>query len=303
MGSFLKGAIDMHIHIGPDDGPRYSSSIGLARQAAASGMAGLVLKDHLTQSVQKAKLTMEVVPNIEVIGGITLNHTVGGLYPRSLLSAIKTGAKIVWMPTVDAAFCLRKAREGHWIKKYVEKKSMGYTVEGISLLDANAKLTKEAMDILHIAADHDIVLSTGHISPEECLALAEAADKIGFRKLTICHPNAWLEDFTPEILQQLAGGGAYLELSFGVCSPLHGRQHPQEIADIVKLVGVKRCIMITDYGQVESPSPVEGLRVYGELMMDCGITPDELEVMIKENPAKLLGIAAGPETSSETMEG
>ncbi|MBE3518960.1 MAG: hypothetical protein IMW97_01495 [Firmicutes bacterium] len=293
MEDFLRGAIDCHIHIGPDDSPRYSDSITLAREAAGRGMAAIVVKDHLCSSAQKAVLTSTVVPEIKVFGGIALNHTVGGLNPRSVISCLRTGGKYIWMPTVDAAYCIEKAAQGHWIKEYVQKKSFGYTVQGISLLQEGSvsRLRAEVREILKIAKDYDAVVSSGHVSPQECLALADEAVKIGFRKLTICHPNAWLEDFTPDILDQLVAARCLLELSFGVCSPLHGRQDPHEIAAIIKRVGPAHCVMITDYGQVETFSPVEGMRVFCEVMLRCGISREEIFVMTRDNPRFLLGLA------------
>lgn len=292
MADFLKGAIDCHVHIGPDDSPRFSDSIALAREAAQRGMSALVVKDHLSSSAQKAVLTTKVVPEISVFGGIALNHTVGGLNPRSVISCLKTGGRYVWMPTVDAAYCIQKARQGHWIKEYVHKKSFGYDVDGISLLEDGSftKLKPVVDDILRICMDYDAVVSTGHVSPYECLALAEKSVSLGFRKLAICHPNAWLEDFTPDILDQLVSAGCFLELSFGVCSPLHGRQDPREIAAIVNRVGARHCVMITDYGQVEVPSPVEGMRVFCELMLRCGVSTEDICLMTRDNPRYLLGL-------------
>ncbi|HHW18761.1 MAG TPA: hypothetical protein GXX30_07650 [Firmicutes bacterium] len=292
MDDFLRGAIDCHIHIGPDDSPRYSDSISLAKEAAQRGMAALVVKDHLSSSAQKAVLTSMVVPEIKVYGGIALNHTVGGLNPRSVVSCLKTGGKYVWMPTVDAAYCLEKSAQGHWIKEYIHKKSFGYKVPGISLLQEGSasRLKTEAREILRIAKDYGAVVSSGHVSPQECLALADEAVKIGFDRLAICHPNAWLEDFTVEVLDQLVAAGCFLELSFGACSPLHGRQDPHEIAAIIKRVGAAHCVMITDYGQVETPSPVEGMRVFCELMLRCGVPREDIYVMTRDNPRFLLGL-------------
>ena len=39
---------------------------------------------------------------MEVIGSITLNLTVGGLYPESVSKALALDTRIVWMPTHDA---------------------------------------------------------------------------------------------------------------------------------------------------------------------------------------------------------
>lgn len=291
MIDYLEGALDLHIHIGPDDSPRYYDSIDLAREASARKMRAVVIKDHLSSSASKAVLSTKMSPGTLVFGAIALNETVGGLNPRSVVSAIRTGAKVIWMPTVDAAYCQRKAKEGHWIKEYVHKKSFGYSTPGISLLEGGTDgLKAQAVEILEICRKEGVILSTGHVGPEECLALAQKARQIGFQKLVVCHPNAWLEDFTDPVLKSLADYGAFLELTFGACFPLHGRLDPHSIADIIRMVGPQRCILSTDYGQVECASPPEGLRIFCTLMSKCGITDAEISTMTRENPAKLLNL-------------
>lgn len=291
MIDYLEGAFDLHIHIGPDDSPRYYDSIDLAREASARKMRAVVIKDHLSSSASKAVLSTKMSPGTLVFGAIALNETVGGLNPRSVVSAIRTGAKVIWMPTVDAAYCIRKAKEGHWIKEYVHKKSFGYSIPGLSLLDGDTQdLKAEAGEILEICQKEGVILSTGHVGPEESFALAKKASRIGFQKLVVCHPNAWLEDFTDPVLKSLTDFGAYLELTFGACSPLHGRLNPHVIADIIRMVGPQRCILSTDYGQVECASPPEGLRIFCALLSKCGITDGEILTMTRENPARLLDL-------------
>ena len=54
---------------------------------------------------------------------------------------------------------------------------------------------------------------------------------------------------------------------------------------------------MTDYGQINAPSPAQGMRVFYYLMLKMGITKEELELMMKKNPAFLLGLEAGKEHS------
>jgi hypothetical protein len=291
MPDYLDGAIDLHVHIGPDDSPRYYDSIDLAREASARHMKAIVIKDHLASTASKAVLSTKVSPSAVIFGALALNETVGGLNPRSVVSAIRTGAKVIWMPTVDAFHCIKKAKEGHWIKEYVDKKEFGYPVKGIPLLTQNPeRLRSEAVEILEICKRHDVILSTGHVGPEECLALARKAADLNFSKLIVCHPNAWLEDFPPSLLKSLTDLGATLELTFGACSPLHGRLDPHAISAIIRHVGPERCVLSTDYGQVECASPPEGLRIFCVLMSKCGISDEEIVMMTRENPARLLNL-------------
>lgn len=288
--TILQGAVDIHVHVGPDYMPRYADAITLAEEAAACGMRALVLKCHLTNTVAAAHAACLAVPEVKSIGSITLNGTVGGLSPRSVITSIKSGAKVVWLPTVDAKYGFDKAKEGHWIKHYVHSSSFGYPTEQLTITDENGVLKPEVIEIIKICKEYNAVLCSGHISPKECLALAHKAKEMDYHKVEITHANAWIEDFTMDIMQELTDNGAVLSLSYGACSPHNGRQDPEEIVNIIKTIGAEHCIMMTDYGQVNSPSPAQGLRVYYYLMKKLGVTVQELDLMIRQNPAKLLDL-------------
>lgn len=288
--SILEGAIDLHIHVGPDYIPRYADSITLAQEAAKAGMRAIVIKTHLSSTVASAYAATRIVDGVKVYGGIALNEPNGEFNPRNVVASVRSGAKIIWLPTVDAAYALQKAQNGHWIGHYVNGSTFGYERKGLSILNENQKLKNEVQEILRICKEGDIILASGHISPRESLELAKEAKTIGFDKLEITHPNAWLEDYTLDVLRQLADYGAVISLSFGACSPHNGRQDPYEIVNVIKQIGARHCCLITDYGQIVHPSPVEGLRVYCQLLMTMGISREEIDVMIKENPGRLLSL-------------
>ena len=48
--------------------------------------------------------------------------------------------------------------------------------------------------------------------------------------------------------------------------------------------------MSTDLGQAHNPAPAEGMRMMIATMLKCGITEKEIELMVKVNPARLLGL-------------
>ena len=95
--------IDMHIHGSPDVRPRVLSDIEIARQAAAHGMAAILLKSHVTITADRAALVEEAVPGIRVFGGLALNHPVGGINPYAVEAALQLGAAQIWMPTISSS--------------------------------------------------------------------------------------------------------------------------------------------------------------------------------------------------------
>jgi hypothetical protein len=287
---FLTGSIDLHIHVGPDYMPRYGDSVRLATEARNQGMKAIVIKQHLASTVASAHLANQIIEGIRVFGGISLNEPSGGFNLRNVLAAVKSGAKMIWLPTVDAEYAIKKAESGHWIKHYVHGSSFGYQREGLNVLTSNKKLKDEVKEIVKICKESDVILGSGHLGPEECVVLAHESKKMGYGKLEITHPNAWLEDFDSGVLKELTKLGAWFTLSFGVCSTQTGRQDIREIANVIKEIGAEHCCLITDYGQVTNPSPVEGYRVFCQLLSTIGVSNEELDLMTKVNPSRLLSI-------------
>jgi hypothetical protein len=56
---------------------------------------------------------------------------------------------------------------------------------------------------------------------------------------------------------------------------------------MIKTIGSERCILSTDLGQPQNPTPVEGMRLFIATMLHHGLTPDEINLMVKKNPAGL----------------
>ena len=68
-------------------------------------MRGIVLKNHVATTADRAQLVMKVVPGIEVCGGIVLNNAVGGINPAAVewMHRMSGGrGKVVWLPTFDS---------------------------------------------------------------------------------------------------------------------------------------------------------------------------------------------------------
>ena len=62
------------------------------------------------------------------------------------------------------------------------------------------------------------------------------------------------------------------------------------MVDAIRYIGAEHCIMGTDLGQYYNPPPAEGMRMFIALLLKNGITENEIELMAKMNPAKLLGL-------------
>ena len=106
----LAGVIDIHAHAAPETAmmnfKRAFDAIEAAQIARIYGMRGIVLKEHHTETASWAYLVSQMVPGVEVFGGIVLNKAVGGINPVAVEAmALSRGGRgrVVYMPTVDAA--------------------------------------------------------------------------------------------------------------------------------------------------------------------------------------------------------
>jgi hypothetical protein len=180
--------------------------------------------------------------------------------------------------------------------KSVVEKVLGYTLPGKEqvIVDSSGKLKAEAKEVFQIAKEFNIVVASGHVSPKETFALAEEADKIGFKKLVVTHAlQGALTSVlcTNDELIQLAKGGVYIEHSFWDVLPTMNAYDPVRIVNLVKAVGAERSIMSTDLGQAYNPPAPEGMRMFIGTLLRKGLDTKQVEMMVKTNPAKLLGLS------------
>jgi len=272
--SILKGAIDMHVHSAPDYIPRKLNDLELAIRARDYGLKALLIKSHHLPTMDRAYIVSRVVKGIKVFGGLVLNiPSCGGLNVEAVRVAVKLGAKEIWMPTISANNHVKYFKHGE---------------RGINIITSSGELVPVVEEILSIIAENSIILGTGHLSVQEIKILVDEAKSIGVRKILITHPEYEVVNMSIEDQKELARKGVYFERCF--YSIATGKIKPEDIAQAIREVGVESTIIATDLGQVTNPDPVSGLSMYVKEILRCGFTEREIEIMIKENPAKLLEI-------------
>ena len=271
----LEGAIDVHVHAGPDPyTERRMDARQLAQSAAAHGMAGLVLKSHEYPTQGIAWALADEFPSLSLHGGIALDHGVGGLNPEALRIALQMGAKVVWMPTFDAAHW-REERPGRFFSPQAP----------ISLLDDNGALIPVVYELLDLIAEHDAVLASGHVSVAEGLPLVAAARERGIQ-CVITHASFW---WPIEAQRQIADMGGYLEQCAIATYHDGGETAFGEIAEQVQAVGAAHTILATDLGQAANPDPPIGFALWIDRFLESGWNADAIRTMCVENPTALLG--------------
>jgi hypothetical protein len=225
-----------------------------------------------------------LVPEILTLGSFTLDNEAGGLNPGAVLAWISLGAKVIWMPTATAANSKGKV-----------KRSRGLDLPGDpqTILDSKGNILPVVKDILALIKEHNVVLGTGHLDPDEVFVLVKEAGAMGIKKTILTHVQQdQLMDriLTDDQIIHLIGMGAWVEYSYWTCENNIIKTDPKILADSIKKVGAQHCVLSTDFGQADNPPAPEGFRAFMGAMLKNGISEKDIEIMVKTNPAKLLGI-------------
>lgn len=273
----LEGVIDIHAHTAPDSVPRSIDSIDLARLAESRGMRAIVFKNHYEPTASLAYLVHKVVPGIQAFGGIDLNLSVGGMNPAAVEKmALTTGhlGKLVWMATYDTHAQVLASKQD---RPYVA-------------VSRNGELLPETKAVIPTIAKYNLVMATGHNSPEEDLLLIREARRQGVTHFVVTHPMMTPIHMSIPQMQQAASLGAYFEF---VYNGLIGTSKEFEFADYAKAiraVGVDHCILSSDMGQPGNPLHPDGLQLFFAGLHEQGFSQNEIDQMSKVNPAQLLGL-------------
>ena len=288
--SLMQGAIDLHCHSGPSVMARALNHEQALEQAAEAGMRAVLFKDHYYPTGPFVDVLKEAgkATRAEPVGSIVLNNAVGGINPFAVEPALKCGAKVVWMPTVSAA---NHIREGHR-KSLLPTKGKMLKQVGLSAVDASGDVLDNVKHVLDIIAEHDAVLSCGHLHISEVWPLFDEAKKRGVTRLLVNHPS-YTVGATLSDVKELVSMGARIEHS--ICMFIPNRMKVYDDAFLKALIeaaGVDRTFFGSDLGQANAPLPVEGFRQIIGLCLSLGYSEDDVRKMVGTNAAQLAGIGA-----------
>ena len=150
------------------------------------------------------------------------------------------------------------------------------------------------MDVFRLIKDHDAVLGTAHVSPEDAFTVVEAARDAGVKKVVITHPEWWIVGMSVEDQIRLVKDyDVILERCFA--QNMGGGKYKSNLPDnleIIRTVGYKNVMTDTDGGQTENPNWEIAMEQYLQYLADHGIPEDQIRYMSHTLPCSLLGIEA-----------
>ena len=279
----LQGAIDCHIHAYPDFVQRAQDMIKVSIDAANAGMRAVAFKDHWNVSANAAYVVQQHIDHlvdtevleqgVEVYGGAGTCHGMNVEYIRTAMQY--PNCKMIWFPTFTSL--------GFW-------RGAGRPEEGgVRLVSPEGEVLPEVVEIMRIAVESKVGIGFGHTDFQELLPLARKAQELGVRA-TLDHPLLELNKLLLDEMQELADLGVYVGT---YCQPMIPSLYqpvvdPMETVRTIKAIGPKRCIIGSDFGQLMHVNSVDGVRIFIRALLAFGIEPEEISLMLKDNPAHLM---------------
>ena len=272
----LFGAIDLHVHPDPDVYPRQADAFEIVRLAQSRGLRGVVLKNHFTETAGLAYLARKyATPGFEVFGAVTLDLPVGGINPdavRYMVDVAGGYGRIVWFPTHDSEHEVRYSKEN---RPFVRVSRAG-------------KLLPEVHQVVALIAQHDLVLATGHVTPEETLLILRAARAAGVKRMIVTHPM-FAPQYTWMSIDQLRAAadlGAFIEITGN--SIVRDTEAKPRVVAAIRAIGARHFVVSTDSGLVGTPNISDTLATVARAFRAEGISELDLNAMFKNNPAFLV---------------
>lgn len=290
----IEGGYDLQVHVAPDVIGRRIDDLDLAKEFAAHKLKGFCLKSHYAPTYERAKVVTKASAalGITAFGAITLNHSVGGLNPVALEIAGRSGNKICWMPTVDAANETAGRRGGattklpFWAQIQLSLSDEGISPPPLTVLAEDGTLNQAARACLERIGRHDMILATGHLGRKEIFQLVKTGREMGLKRILVTHAEFPSQNLTPEEQVQLADLGAHIEHCF---TTMYTNKAPWDVFyEAVRRVGPERIVMSTDLGQTINPPIADGFAMFAQKMLDNGFTKADVRRMAVTNPTNLV---------------
>ncbi|GMV45724.1 MAG: hypothetical protein AMXMBFR66_11220 [Pseudomonadota bacterium] len=276
----LSGAIDVHVHADPCLlAARNQDYTEVAVAAARAGLRAVVRKDHYQSTVGEAYAVQRHIDDLVERGDLAQRVEVFGGIPLGRLELAP-----IRLATRFAAFRMI------WLN----------AIGGERLLDAQGRVRTEAEQIIALAAEHRRGLNVG--APSHSAAqYPDLGDYDGLAPLVetikrrgalavLDHP---LSSLTIDEIARLTGDGVYAGLFCYPSLPSLAKApvaDPLRTLELVTRVGAENCIVATDVGMMLEYTQLEGLRQLIRLLQVLGCSAEQIDLMVKTNPARLLGL-------------
>ena len=146
------------------------------------------------------------------------------------------------------------------------------------------------------------MLATGHVHPAEIIAVVRRGRELGVKNIIVTHGLTNVPGLTMAQAKQVVDMGALIEICFlqfraGPNAPLAFLTHwtqinARNVAQAVKALGAQGLVVSSDLGQSGNMTHPDGIEVAIAEMKREGVTDADIDIMMRKNPARLLGLSS-----------
>lgn len=275
--------IDIHYHANPDLYDRRWHALE-AGKIYQSLHGAVYLTSHLGATSIQATLAQQ--SGLPIFPSVVLNHIAGGVNYRTVVQALTeyqplmAARMIVHFPTCTGRnYCSRLTRE------FSHSEFTGYSQKGETVFNAQGKLRANALDILKMARDYPIVLSTGHAAKQEIYSMIDACIKYNVPALLLNQPAHPLVDLKSSTLKELAKN-EFVWFEQTTLTYLLEYQDKKDLKSV--LTTIPRVIYSSDLGQTNLMDVAQWLDFTTALFDEFQLSPQRRKELVLSNAAKLL---------------
>ncbi|HAT1796518.1 TPA: hypothetical protein JBL19_08475 [Legionella pneumophila] len=277
--------IDIHYHATPDLYIRRRNAIEAGR-LYHSLYGAVVLKSHIGSTGVQATIGQEM--GLPVFPSVVLNHINGGINYRAIIRALSeyqplfSGKMIVDFPTITG-----RKFQSKLSRKLTHDNLKQYTQQLETLFGSKQQLRKEVIDILKMARDYPIVLTSGHASRDEIYRLIDACNQYDVPSLLLSQPSNPLTGLKfPELNELLKNEWLWVEQT--ALTFILGHQDKQDFSQV--LTHLPRVIYSSDLGQPSQMDIPEWLHFSKRIFHELDLSEKRKEELLLSNAIALLSL-------------
>lgn len=277
--------IDIHYHADPDLYERRWDAIK-AGQLYETLNGAVVLKSHLGATSAQATLAQKM--DLPIFSSLVLNHIAGGINYRVILHALSeyqplTAAKmIVHFPTITGRTIQSKLS-----RRLTHPYLSEHSLKSETLFNPQQRLRKEVIDILKMANDYPIVLSTGHASREEVYSLIDACIQYHVPALLLNQPANPLTGLNAQDLNILTKN-ELIWVEQTALTYLLKHQDKEDFSTV--LTSIPRVIYSSDLGQMDQMDVPDWLAFSKQIFSELRLSAQRQDELMRANALALLSL-------------
>ncbi|GAA1035668.1 DUF6282 family protein [Streptomyces murinus] len=277
--------MDVHYHVGPDAYVRRHTAATAGDQYARLG-GWVVLKNHLGSTAAQAWEARQ--QGLPVSGSIVLNDIAGGLDTRAVEQAVvqhgeDSGLRlIVHLPTVTG-----RTHTSRLSRTPAHPLLARDGLRPLTVTDGDGALKAEVREILRMARDLPIVISTGHADGREVALLVEEAVRLDVPRVMLNQPaNPMTGLSCADLLDIASAEQVYAEQT--ALTYLLGYQDWDDFAAV--LAKVPRALYSSDLGQTSQMDIGEWTTHSRDWFEKAGLDESRITEVVRDAPLRMLSL-------------